>query len=149
MKLYFLRHGEAGMAASDDERELTPRGQRDVATIGRRCQAELAAVDTVLVSPIRRAQQTAALACEAAGRPPEWQTVDWLVHETPVQQALQALGGVSAERVWLVGHQPLASLLVERLSGERLPVGTANLVVLEGEAALPGWMHVLRVETPD
>ena len=77
MELLFIRHGEPEWVRdglSVDDPPLTERGRH---------QAELLAehlagleADDLLVSPLRRAQQTAAPLAEALGRAPV--TVDWL-----------------------------------------------------------------------
>jgi phosphohistidine phosphatase SixA len=150
MRLYFLRHGEAAPNRNDDIRELTERGRQDVARVAHMRRAELVEIEQVLVSPITRAQQTADIFCAEANIHAPRITVDWLVHETPVREALDALKIVEKNTL-LVGHQPLAGSLVERLceldSGASF-IGTANLVEMEGEACIRGMMHILHHQSP-
>ena len=68
MEIYLLRHGEAhAKARTDEERELTSTGAADTENVIRQFLQRTAERDSapakmlVLVSPLRRAQQTAAL----------------------------------------------------------------------------------------
>ncbi|HQQ63353.1 MAG TPA: histidine phosphatase family protein [Pseudomonadales bacterium] len=150
MKLFFLRHGEAAPDRNDDIRELTLRGREDVAQVAKSCGVALRDIEQVLVSPITRAQQTADIFCAEAGIRVPRQTVGWLVHETPVREALDALRSIDKNTL-LVGHQPLAGSLVERLCNlERGAsfIGTANLVEMEGDAFVTGALQLLHHQSP-
>ncbi|QOJ15791.1 MAG: phosphohistidine phosphatase SixA [Planctomycetia bacterium] len=76
MRLYILRHGvaadpdPAGLG-SDAERELTPDGRRKTRRAVRGLARVAPRIDHVLTSPLRRAVQTAELAAQAFGVPPE------------------------------------------------------------------------------
>jgi phosphohistidine phosphatase len=150
MKLFFLRHGQAEHNHNDDIRELTQHGRKDVKHVARSRRDALSCVQQVLVSPIVRAQQTADIACEEAHIKAPRATVDWLVHETPVREALAALATLDGN-ILLVGHQPLAGKMVESLCGLHhgaSEIGTANLVEMEGEAFISGAMRITHQETP-
>ena len=88
MKLFFLRHGEAAYNKHDDIRELTARGCDDVKRVAQHQRAALADVQRVFVSPITRAQQTADMVCREAHILVPRETVDWLIHEMPLREAL-------------------------------------------------------------
>lgn len=67
MRLYFLRHGPAGVHGdpawpNDDERPLTPKGRRRTTLAVRGIRAMNLAIDTIISSPLARAQQTAEIA---------------------------------------------------------------------------------------
>lgn len=150
MKLYFLRHGQAGHHHNDDIRELTHHGRKDVKHVARARRDGLAGVKQVLVSPIVRAQQTADIACAEAHILAPRRTVDWLVHETPLREALAELSRLDGDTL-LVSHQPLAGKLVESLCGLQhgeTEIGTANLVEMEGEAFVSGAMCITHHERP-
>ena len=57
MKVFILRHGEAGTAATDRERELTPKGFEQALQAGLLLEHEGA--QTLLYSPKTRTRQTA------------------------------------------------------------------------------------------
>ena len=150
MKMFFLRHGQAEHHHNDDIRELTHHGRKDVKHVTKSRRDALSCVQRVLVSPIVRAQQTADIACEEADIKAPRITVDWLIHETPVREALAALAKLDGN-VLLVGHQPLAGKIVESLCGLHhgaTDIGTANLVEMEGDAFISGAMHIIHQETP-
>ena len=121
-QLWLLRHGEAVPhdAKPDDERELTPRGERQAIAAGiglGRLGLEFAACYT---SPKVRARDTARLACRALNVSPE---------EVPAigdggfdrDAALELLLGHDDDaRVLVVGHEPSFSQIVHDLTGARL-----------------------------
>ncbi len=45
MKLFFLRHGEAGRAVHDDMRALTETGREEVSLVTRQCQPMLSGLN--------------------------------------------------------------------------------------------------------
>ena len=150
MKLFFLRHGEAAYNKHDDIRELTARGCDDVKRVAQHQRAALADVQRVFVSPITRAQQTADIVCREAHILATRETVDWLIHEMPLSEALAALARLDGN-VLLVGHQPLAGKLVESLCGLHAgasSIGTANLIEMEGDAFISGALHIVHHQSP-
>jgi phosphohistidine phosphatase len=60
MKIFIMRHGEAGLhASSDAERALTPRGRSESLAVLTQALAKMPTeIDKVLVSPYVRAQET-------------------------------------------------------------------------------------------
>ena len=147
MILTIMRHGEAGMAASDRERQLTDRGRAEVAVGARRlgeiCAAiELPAPDRVLFSIWERAARTAEIACTGLGQPPslECEALRPGSTVTGVDSLLEA-HIERAEHVLLVSHQPLVSQLVDHYLGERRRVPGLNpggLVTLDLAAPAAG-----------
>lgn len=69
MKLIITRHGEAGMAASDESRELTERGRQDVAAMSGLLRNTGWRFTEVIASPLVRTQQTAAIINEELNGP--------------------------------------------------------------------------------
>jgi phosphohistidine phosphatase len=71
MRLYILRHGQAGPSQpgeSDDARTLTNEGREEMRRIARRLAALGIDVDVILTSPLPRAKETAEIAAEALGK---------------------------------------------------------------------------------
>jgi phosphohistidine phosphatase len=140
MHLYVMRHGPAeDRAASgrDSDRVLTPAGRAVVA----RAAALLAAHHQgpalrILVSPLQRAQETAALVAAHLGAP-EPATHDDLGMDFGVPQGLALRLHAAGADALLVGHQPAVEALVRRLlepAALPLPAGgfrTATIVALE------------------
>ncbi|AHY43257.1 phosphohistidine phosphatase SixA [Stutzerimonas decontaminans] len=146
MRLWLLRHGEAEpRARTDAERNLTEGGRRDV----RRSATFLRGkpLQTVLVSPFQRAQQTADEVCKALAFSGQRETVDWATPESDLAQALRGLDLRSENDLLLVTHQPfvgnLAGWLINGHYADPLPMATASLAELEGEAIAGGLMRLV------
>lgn len=144
------RHGEAGLAVTDEVRELTAAGADDVSygshRINKHCELrDLATPDTILHSPLVRTLQTAeiidaafshATLAESAELAPggKLDQVDALVN-----QILQNPSNTG--HLVLVSHQPLVTYLVNHWLGDRgrapsLPPG--GFVSLEMDVAGQG-----------
>lgn len=113
MDLILWRHAEAfemREVAEDLDRALTPKGERQAQRMGAWLNRQLPHGTKVLVSPARRAQQTAA----ALER--KFKTVPLLAPDGTVDGLLQATRWPDArEPVLVVGHQPTLGLTVARL----------------------------------
>lgn len=148
MKLWLLRHGEAGPAAEDAIRTLTARGQHDAARIGAWFRRQPVLPTVIAVSPLRRAQQTLA-ACVLQ---PVAEVLPQLAPEADTRLVLDWLENCQADCL-LVGHNPhlsdLLAMLTEGHAGRHGPqLGTAHMACLEGEACLPGHMRLQRIVVP-
>jgi phosphohistidine phosphatase len=108
MDLILWRHAEAFDAREVDddlERALTPKGERQAQRMAHWLNHALPATTRILVSPARRAQQTA----RALDR--RFKTVDALAPEGSVAGLLEAARwGESKAPVLVVGHQPTLGL---------------------------------------
>lgn len=149
MKLWILRHGEAEPhARRDAERELTAHGREQVLHSAARLIGQ--PLDSILVSPYVRAQQTAELVRKTLGFTSGLVTVPWLTPESEPKYALGKLPDTG--NVLLVSHQPfvgeLISLLLHGNLRQPQPMQTASLVELEGEWPLAGSMTLLCVHHP-
>ena len=113
MDLVLWRHAEAFdlTAGQDDlERALTPKGERQAARIAQWLDRRLPDGARILVSPARRAQQTA----QALGR--RIRTSDAIAPGGDVDALLTAAHWPRAGgTVVIVGHQPTLGLVVARL----------------------------------
>ena len=108
MDLILWRHAEAfemREVQEDLDRALTPKGERQAQRMAAWLNRQLPAGAKVLVSPARRAQQTAA----ALER--KFKTLPALAPEGTVDALLQAVRWPDArEPVLVVGHQPTLGL---------------------------------------
>ena len=116
MELILWRHADAADGAPDSERRLTGKGTKQAAQMAAWLRERLPRDALVLVSPARRAQETA----EALGR--KFETCSELGTSGTPQLVLRAAGWPQNERVVLVvGHQPTlgetAALLVTGTAG--------------------------------
>lgn len=120
MDLILWRHAEAVESAEtgdDLDRPLTAKGERQAERMAEWLSRQLAATTRVLVSPARRAQQTA----RALDR--KFKTVEELAPEQTAQALLHAARWPDArEPALVVGHQPALGMTVGYLmSGEARP----------------------------
>jgi phosphohistidine phosphatase len=121
--LYLLRHATAEEAAagqSDADRALLPKGKQQVRRVAAFCERHDLRPDVLLTSPLRRAMQTSHLLAARLhpGSVPE--TAEWLRLGVPTPEALAALAqrlDDATGSLWLVGHEPDLSSLLEELLG--------------------------------
>jgi phosphohistidine phosphatase len=141
-QLWLLRHGEAVPHESkpDEERELTPRGERQSEVAGQ-AMAQLAMeFSACYTSPLVRALDTAKLACRALNVEPESRDVLGKGFDADAAREL-LLEHVPDARVLVVGHNPSFEQVVYDLTGARVDLkkgglagvrldGTGELIVL-------------------
>jgi phosphohistidine phosphatase len=138
MKIFIMRHGEAGhIAFSDAERELTERGIRQSQAVARAVVSQgFGEIEQVLVSPYIRAQQT----WDAIK--PELTVAESATYDeiTPYGDAEDVFHYVSAlaqtknlSSLMLISHLPLVGYLTaEFVKGMTPPMfPTSGLVCLE------------------
>ena len=131
-QVWILRHGEAvphDSRASDDDRELTPRGERQAEAAGAalaRLGLELAACYT---SPKVRARDTARVCCRSLGVEPE--TVDALREGFDVEDLSDLLlRHDEQDAILLVGHEPDLSQLIHDCTGARVEMKKGGLAAI-------------------
>jgi phosphohistidine phosphatase len=120
--IYVLRHGIAGpvpAGMSDSDRALTTEGKRRMEHVAAGLKRLGIAPDVILSSPLRRAQETAAIVASVLVHELAVETYDRLA---PGHEAAEVLRGLlryrSARHLMLVGHQPgLGQLISQVLTG--------------------------------
>jgi phosphohistidine phosphatase len=101
VELILWRHADAAEGEPDLARKLTAKGRKQAARVAKWLLARLPSRFTVLASPARRAQETAA----ALGVP--FKTVAVLAPGAGIEEILGAAGWPDAKKpVIVVGHQP-------------------------------------------
>ena len=101
MELILWRHADAAEGEPDLGRNLTSKGRKQAARVAKWLLARLPSRFSVLASPARRAQETAA----ALGVP--FKTIEALAPGAGIEEILGAAGWPEARKpVILVGHQP-------------------------------------------
>jgi len=124
--LVLVRHAKAAQSGydADHERELTPRGHRDAAAVGRWLHEQGIGVDEVLCSTASRAQQT----CEgvwSAGCSEADVHHEHRIYNASADLLLEVVREADADAnvVMIVGHAPglpvLASLLADGEGSDR------------------------------
>jgi phosphohistidine phosphatase len=131
-QLWLLRHGEAVPHESkpDDDRELTPRGERQALAAGEalaRLGIEFAACYT---SPKVRARDTARLACRSLNVEPD--EIDALADGFDVDDAWELVLAHAGEeaRVLAIGHNPSFEQVVHDLTGGRVDFKKGGVVAI-------------------
>ena len=112
MLLTVWRHGEAGVAATDDVRPLTPRGRSDIiaGAAGYAEWMKLAGcprVASIWSSPTRRTEETAALL--SAELAPTQIAVDEALAPGAIPEDFREFDGGDDEHTVFVSHQPFVS----------------------------------------
>ncbi|MFV0337408.1 MAG: phosphohistidine phosphatase SixA [Chthoniobacterales bacterium] len=143
MLLYFLRHAEAedhGIRASDFERELTKKGQRQAEKMGGFCAALKTPPELILSSPVLRAKQTAETVA-ASFDTVEMLLCQWLACGMNPEVCAEELSAYKQfSSVLLVGHEPDFSLAIAYfvgLSAENLRIRKASLTALNSHSLQP------------
>jgi phosphohistidine phosphatase len=147
MKIYLMRHGEAAFnTRNDDDRELTDNGRAKIRSNILLKKSELASVQLLLSSPIRRAKQTAVEVGNLLERTDVIQDVGWLIHESQPLKSIAALSRITADSVMLFSHQPFASRFAEILCNLELgaiAMNTASIVAIEADPVAAGFGKIL------
>ena len=158
--LVLMRHGEAGFAAGDRARPLTPRGREEAASQARAIARVVGGIDVAVVSEAARTQQTlAALRSAGLAVARVWEEaslysrggeglldtlrgLDRCGIEGAVREAREAddiEAGFEADAVLVVGHEPtmstLAGLLATREKDLHESQGRAPFRALRGAGA--------------
>jgi phosphohistidine phosphatase len=136
-KLYLIRHGIAadrGSYEQDEERPLTPTGDRKTCKVAQRLKQLGIKFDRILSSPLVRARQTAEILQRQglssnlevfAALSPEGDIQDWL-------DWYDRYGKTINQNIALVGHQPdlgkWTEILVWGEARERLVVKKAGVI---------------------
>ncbi len=139
MRVFLLRHAEAVPGLPDATRDLTPRGQRQVAELAKGAgRVPVEAVLAIEHSPLVRAVRTAQLLRLATGSGLPLKVFAGLEPEADSHRTALQLGKSRQSRL-LVGHNPHLAALAARLLG--LPDGDqairfrkAGLMALERTA---------------
>ncbi len=120
LELLLLRHGEAAFSLPDSDRNLTERGIVQSQQVLHKRADSLNGLTGCYVSPYRRARQTAQLVqqqVELSAAPKLiFQIVDGLQPDCSVDALIEWLQPQQG-RVLLVAHNPLLTLLLNRLLG--------------------------------
>jgi len=118
MEIYVLRHGEAEERETnraDADRKLTAKGRQDLKAVLKLARKADAVPDVILTSPLRRAQETAAIAAEVLGCKRVMETRNLLPGATPELVWMEIGTDYKVEKILLAGHQPHLGSLIGRL----------------------------------
>lgn len=162
MKIWVMRHGEAGFnAPSDSQRTLTPNGEKMAYLQGqwlaKRLSEQNRALDKIIVSPYTRTQQTyeqVMSGLQAVGFNQNcaklmetWEGVTPSGDADNVVDYLDFLREEGAQNVLVISHLPLVFDLTQALTGYQYAVHFYPAVIAEIEREKSG--HLVTVaESP-
>lgn len=149
--LYILRHGIAFPHSTpdipDDERPLTPVGEKRMVRIARGLVALGLKLDKIVSSPLPRAWRTAEIVAEALDLSKQLEAADVLragVDATAIRDWLRTR---TEPRLMIVGHNPAFSDLIGlMITGEPTPLcelrkgGVAALSATDGSGLKLDWL---------
>jgi phosphohistidine phosphatase len=145
-RILLIRHAKAGKAATDVERPLTGRGERQATSIGSWLGDAGLAPDQAFVSPARRAAQTWDLASAKLAQRPTT-VVDDRIYDNTVEALLAVLADTpdDVSTMAVVGHNPsIGQLAYDLDDGEGSAAARRDL-----EAGFPtGTVAVFTLATP-
>ena len=135
MRVLLVRHGEAGTASTDDDRQLSEAGRRQAESQGRVLGRMGWSGQEIWYSRKVRAKETAELMAAAAGLKAELSEMSGLLPEDSPREIGEQLEAMASD-VILVGHMPymnyLASYLVTgKVSGSEWHFRTGAMLMLE------------------
>lgn len=120
-RLYLLRHGIAlphgTPEVPDDERPLTPKGERRLRQVGRGLRRLGLKLDRIVTSPLPRARQTAEIVAEELGVVDLLEDADALRADRDASLIRDWVLNRSEAKLMLVGHNPSLTDLVGLLIG--------------------------------
>lgn len=143
-RVYVLRHGQAEPGEPDAERKLTAKGKRDVRDVLTLAHKTKAAPQVIFTSPLRRAQETAAVAATVFADCPVV-TTELLLPSASPSALLKEIAANNVARVLLVGHSPHLEAVIAHLLQSPLAIDLkkAALVSIAGQTLQ--WMLTPRL----
>ena len=152
MKLYLLRHAEAGEAKTDFDRHLTSKGRRDAKSLGKELGRYKLRLKTIWHSGVPRAIETAEAVARHLRGKPRLIKHNGLAGNDSVSKAAKQLARVKGD-IMMVGHEPFlgkltAQLVLLRSSPVPVHLRKPSVVCLErgeDESWRIGWMLPVKV----
>ena len=132
--LILLRHAKSDWSGheGDHDRPLAKRGRRQAPDAGRWLAVNVHSIDLAVVSTAKRARTTWDLVSNELDQPPNTHYDDD-AYAAPVGELLDIVRSLDEAlgTVVLVGHNPGIEDLAETLTGDRVPLPTSALAVIE------------------
>ena len=142
--LILIRHAKSSWddpSLSDRERPLNNRGKRDAPAMGLLLREKGLLPDHILSSPAKRALKTAKMIAEEIDYPKKRIEVNEDIYEQDINALIELIGKLDdgLKCVYLIGHNPELTDLVNRLTGAGIDnVPTCGIVSVE--FSLSSWM---------
>tara|TARA_B100000029_G_C17350293_1_gene878632 strand:- start:252 stop:734 length:483 start_codon:yes stop_codon:yes gene_type:complete len=129
MKVYLVRHGEAGRADRDRDRKLTEHGKEQVASLAKNMQENKLNLSKIYHSGLVRAEETSSLLKKNLGTSVELEQRKGLLPDDMAESWLDELEYADDdEEIMLVGHNPFMTILSATLlkNGDVVSFSPAN-----------------------
>lgn len=145
--LIVIRHAKSSWdepALADLDRSLNPRGKRDAPLMGNLLKCRNLEPDRIVSSPAKRALKTAKLIGKEVGYDPAAIDVRESIYLQDVAILIELIHGLNDrwDRVYLVGHNPGLTDLVNLLAGEDIAnIPTCGVASIE--FAVDSWTHIM------
>jgi phosphohistidine phosphatase len=145
--LILIRHAKSSWndpTLPDRSRPLATRGERDVATMGKRLSRRHVRPDVIVSSPAVRALATAKAIAKALHYKPRDIVVEDRLYAATVDSLIEVLEAIDStwKCAMLVGHNPELSELVAHFSGEI--TGMPTCAVAEFKFKAKSWKGIGR-----
>jgi phosphohistidine phosphatase len=151
MDIFLLRHGiaeERSLEIPDASRKLTPKGEKQLRRVLAVAKNAGVEPELILTSPLRRAQETAAVASEVLGCSRVRETRALLPEEEP-ESVWVELQELELSSVLLAGHEPHMSAMLSYILGVPLQVDFKKGALVCVDARISGaslkWMLTPRL----
>lgn len=141
MLLWLVRHAVAiereEFDGSDAERPLTSKGRRKFRDFCRRLARRTTMPQSIVTSPLVRAVETASILAKAADlRKSNVHYTDLLSPGVDMRELIRYAGGMPANRIALVGHEPdMSEILAELVGGGAYRFGKGFIAAVEFESS--------------
>lgn len=124
MQIFIMRHGQASpLGVSDEQRLLTEQGKLEAVVMTKWLHDEKFKFDQILVSPYKRAQQTANILADSLSALSPLTTLDIITPSGNASEVHDYIDGVCELKrmntLLIVSHMPLVSYLVAELTVEQ------------------------------
>lgn len=132
--LHLIRHAKASWddpEASDFERPLTPTGEEDAHTMGKRLKSMGIAPDLILTSPAKRAIDTAQIMAEELSFAPENFILETLIYSGSMEELVSIIKQLDpkSNTVLFFGHNPSLTWLAHYFCEEtKMNIPTCGIV---------------------
>lgn len=123
--LILMRHAKSSWKepfSSDFERTLTKRGKIDAPEMGKRLHRRQITPDLMMISPAKRAVETAKMVAVELGYPAKNILKNEIIYEAKLEELIHLVHSLDdgADTILLVGHNPGFYHLINHLSEEYL-----------------------------
>jgi len=141
MNVFIIRHGEADNSSPDSSRRLTEQGKNKLIASIQVWKKKLPEFDYIIHSPIRRAEETAAIIEEYFETKNPRFSDEGISPGSYTQNLITIANSLEAENIAFVGHQPDCSMHVANLISD----GLANVNFSPGTLAAVRFVNGIRM----